>query len=173
MRNFFRLIWKAFVTIRFHSMVSVVFYAIIFLCILNSIKNNNTDFLWLLLLSGALGGTISTYLRIKSLPLMDKKEPVIRFLAVLQIYITPIISGIFGFLLYLLFASGIVSGALFPEFSGLEDSFKNAQSMMGAVKTNTNLDSIKALIWSFIAGFSERMVPNILDKIIKESEADK
>ena len=170
MQRILCLIWKTFKTIRFHSMASVVLYVTIFLCILYAVKNSDIDFLWLLLLSGALGGTISTYIRIKSLPLMDKEESIIRILAVLQIYITPVISGIFGFLLYLLFASGIVSGALFPEFSGLKDSFESAQSMIETIKIKTNLDGIKALVWSFIAGFSERMVPNILDKIIKESD---
>ena len=162
--------WKAVKTIRFHSMLAVVFYVGIFLYVLYAVKHNNIDFLLLLFFSGALGGVISTYIRVKSLPLMDKEEAVTRMLAVLQIYITPIIAGIFGFLLYLLFASGLLTGALFPEFSGLENPFETAQSMIEQTKVKTNLDGIKALVWSFIAGFSEKMVPNILDKIAKDSE---
>ncbi len=157
-------------TIRFHSMLAVLLCVFVFLIVLYVVKHYAVDFLLLLFLSGALGGTISTYIRVKSLPLMDENQPIIRALAIFQIYITPIVAGIFGFLLYLLFASGIVTGALFPEFSGLDAPFETAKSMIDVVSTKTNLDGIKALVWAFIAGFSERMVPNILDKIIKESE---
>jgi len=169
----FKTLWNAMKTIRFHSMLAVVFYVFVFLIVLYRVKHYAVDFLFLLLLSGALGGAISTYIRVKSLPLMDKEQSIIKVLAICQIYITPIVAGIFGFLLYLLFASGIVTGALFPEFSGLEAPFETAQSMIDVVRTKTNLDSIKALVWAFIAGFSERMVPNILDKIVKESEKTK
>ncbi|KAF3981590.1 MAG: hypothetical protein HFP81_02890 [Methylococcales symbiont of Hymedesmia sp. n. MRB-2018] len=162
--------WDTAKTIRFHSMLTVVFYVSVVLIIAYGVKYYAVDFLLLLFLSGALGGTISTYIRVKSLPLMDDNKAITKVLAIVQIHITPIVAGVLGFFLYLLFASGIVTGALFPEFSGLEEPFETAQSMIDFVKTKTNLDGIKALVWAFIAGFSERMVPNILDKIVQESE---
>lgn len=153
-------------TIRFHSMLAVILFVGAFLSFLYW----PIHFLLLLFFSGTLGGTISTYIRVKSLPLMDQEKPTIKKLAIIQIYITPIVAGIFGFILYLLFVSGILAGALFPEFVGLEANFETAQSMFDLVTTKTNLDAMKALVWAFIAGFSERMVPNILDKIVKEAE---
>ena len=165
-----------FKTIRLHSMLAAMLYVGIFLYVIHAVKHNTVDFLFLLLLSGALGGVVSTYLRVKNLPLMEGKDVVVRKLAVLQVYITPLISAIFGFLLYLLFASGILSGGLFPKFSGLDMTFESANLMTKNVKISTNLDAVKALIWAFIAGFSERMVPNILDTMtqgLEKKQTDK
>jgi len=32
-------------------------------------------------------------------------------------------------------------------------------------------DSAKAIVWAFIAGFSEQFVPNILDKLAQQGES--
>lgn len=39
------------------------------------------------------------------------------------------------------------------------------------VKPATNLDIGKMLIWAFVAGFSERLIPNVLDRLARQAEA--
>jgi hypothetical protein len=34
------------------------------------------------------------------------------------------------------------------------------------------LDAAKALLWAFIAGFSEKLIPNILDKLAQQAETE-
>ena len=91
-------------------------------------------------------------------------------LAIIQVYVSPMVAGVFGFMLYSLFVSGIIQGSLFPAFNGLEGTFTTVSSLFKNVHPAKQLDAAKSLIWAFIAGFSEMMVPNILDKIAAEAE---
>lgn len=110
---------------------------------------------WLAILScaaffGALGVMISLYLRQKNEEsLFGDNVP--KLLASICGF-----GAILGVLMLSLFIGGFVQGNLFPKFSDmqswLELNFRVA-------------DWGKLIIWSFIAGFSERLMPGLFDRL--------
>lgn len=71
----------------------------------------------------------------------------------------PTTGAVFAIILMCIFIGGFVKGTVFPEFNGpLVDILHNKENLS------------KLLVWSFIAGFAERFVPDILDKITKREE---
>jgi hypothetical protein len=115
-------------------------------------------------LTGAGGGVISTYFRLKNIAPTE-----IEVNAILQVYITPIIAGLLGWICYAFFLTEMLKGPLFPDFTGKSIPYTDLGSVF-AIKPLTSLDAAKALLWAFIAGFSEKMIPNILDKLAAQGE---
>jgi len=113
---------------------------------------------------GALGGTTSTYYRLKDLPKEEKHN----IDAIVQVYTTPIVAGIFSFVLFIALVSGIVDGSLFPDFRFTVKSNSFLQ-VLGGAAPKENEDAAKLLLWSFTSGFVERIVPNMIDRLGKES----
>jgi len=75
--------------------------------------------------------------------------------------------------LMLLFISGILQGKIFPAFSPLSaDSGQNPMSYWAFTQLlpKTSADYALLFLWSFIAGFAERFVPDALDRIISRAE---
>jgi hypothetical protein len=72
--------------------------------------------------------------------------------------------------LYVILLSGIVAGHIFPDFfiPQRPESGPNTAYMIDIfTKTypNSGADLAKFLFWSFVAGFSERFVPQIISKV--------
>ena len=64
-----------------------------------------------------------------------------------------LIGMISGLLLYYAFESGILTGIFFPDFSTVKtDSF------------NDERDAALLIVWCFVSGFSEKLVPDLLNK---------
>lgn len=88
--------------------------------------------------------------------------------------IPPLVGAISATVLYVIFASEIIKGPFFPSFTckavctiaGCDD-FHN---FMKSWSPTSAQDYAKAIVWGFIAGFSERFVPDILNKVAKKSE---
>jgi hypothetical protein len=90
-----------------------------------------------------------------------------------QIVLVPVFGGVFALVLYCIFLSKIIAGHVFPEFSmpSPPPGGPTNQFMIEIlVKTNpaTGQDLAKLLFWSFVAGFSERFVPQIIPNAAKE-----
>ena len=73
--------------------------------------------------------------------------------------------------LYLVFASGLVMGDLVPTFrlSDLgtrQDDFAN---FIANWQPAGPVDYSKALVWGFVAGFSERFVPDLLARFASQA----
>jgi hypothetical protein len=119
-------------------------------------------------LIGAGGGVISTYFRLK-----EVSPSMVATNAILQIYVTPLIAGMLGWICYAFFLTGMLQGPLFPQFTGQDTSYVDLDSVL-AIKPASVLDAAKALLWAFVAGFSEKLIPNILDKLARtlEDETD-
>jgi hypothetical protein len=101
----------------------------------------------------------------RSADLTARSEDVVdRRLVISQIYFSPVIGATFAFLLFGLFMSGVLQGGFFPSFACAEDRYTSFQAFTSCSPT-TNGDVAKVLVWAFVAGFSERFVPNILDGI--------
>lgn len=141
----------------------IFFFAAKLLWLGNS--GNSVSLLLVVFLTGAAGGVISNYFRIRELP-----EQTIGTNAIIQIYVTPLISGLLSWVSYAICLSGFLQGSLFPAFAGSDVRYENLEQMFSVVKPETTLDVAKVLLWSFVAGFFEKFIPNILDKIAGEIE---
>jgi hypothetical protein len=127
----------------------------------------------LVLCSGAVGAVVNNYYRLSKLSEADKLAVAGLQSSVLtmQIYVSLLIAAILGLVLYGLCMTGLLAGQLFPQFTGTEKPYGGMLGFLSDVVPATNLDTGKVLIWSFIAGFSERMIPNVLDRLASQAEA--
>ncbi len=119
---------------------------------------------------GTVGGLANNIQRLQRLRLQPQDElvEVDPDLAVAQIYLSPIIGGLFAALLYGVFMSSFLQGDFFPEFECGEATFSSYKEFSLCDPT-TNGDAAKAMVWGFVAGFGVRFVPNILDGFKKRS----
>ncbi len=121
----------------------------------------------LIILCGVLGGLISMLRRLQALP--PGSTPLFDTIALdagqLGIGLAPIYGGIFAMVLYLVFLSGILDTVIastagdtvFPRFSD--------------ATPKTTPDYAKLLVWAFIAGFAEQLVPDVLNRLTTRNAA--
>ena len=157
-----------FHTIRFHISITVAIVIITMLAAL-VLGRESTSLIFLIFLAGYTGGIINSYLRVKVLSVEEiQLKSIGNRLAIIQVYVSPLVSGIFGLVFYGFCLTNLVAGGLFPSFSGLEKNYESIYQIFIDVKPAAQIDAIKAILWGFIAGFSERLVPNVLDNIGKD-----
>ena len=154
-----------------HAAVPPVLICLIAIYLLTGVDSDTEGSLLLIVfLVGASGGVTSTYLRLKDIPSdfphNKLSGQVVR--AIVQVYVSPIVAGILAWVLYGLFVTEIIKGPLFPEFRGTTSEYHSVRQVFTEVGPIQTLDAAKALLWAFVAGFSEKMVPNILDKLAKK-----
>lgn len=128
----------------------------------------------LIFIAGTVGGVVNSFRRIQKLSLAQKRKssPMTGWLITIQIYVSPFVGGVFAIILYLMFMSGFVTGSLFPAFQSDEQSFTTFADFAAHTMPDTNADMAKAIVWAFIAGFSEGLLPNFISKITKEANQD-
>lgn len=112
---------------------------------------------------GVLGGFIGLQRRLKMLSVADLK-----LLSESWYYalLSPLVGGFLAVVLYAVFISELLTGGLFPSFTfDPTDAAKPGTVVFRdimLVHATTVQDYAKLLVWSFIAGFSERFVINII-----------
>jgi hypothetical protein len=117
-------------------------------------------------IAGATGSLVSALLRIDAIP---ENLATARSLTVLRysesIWVVPLTGFIFAILLVLILAGQVVTGPLFPTFpippTDFDSYFREAF---------TPLNVARFLGWSFIAGFAERLMPDVIDRLARKSE---
>jgi hypothetical protein len=81
---------------------------------------------------------------------------------------------VFAFVLYMMFIAGLISGDMFPRFINTTAEGGGKYVSMKAFATTIDPESYKdvakILVWSFVAGYSEKFVPNLVGKILSLSE---
>lgn len=127
----------------------------------------------LIIVAGAFGGLVNNYKRSSLIPVEGQEDGAVEITG-FQIYMSPVIGASLAVALYMLFLSGLVSGELFPSFAKGEDALDNPMIFMNSMLPETNGDLAKAVFWSFLAGFSERFVPDLLSNAARRvGEGDK
>jgi len=126
---------------------------------------------WLGFLCGIIGGFVSIQQRIKG---VSDEELSLLTKSLFQILLVPIFGGVFSLVLYCIFLAGFISGNMFPEFyipeptnSVPDDNFMI--EFFTKTYPLTGQDFAKFLFWSFVAGFSERFVPQIVSNVANKS----
>lgn len=127
---------------------------------------------WLVFLAGLIGGFVSVQQRLPTIGIKELRELSSSWLSILLI---PINGGIFAIVLMLMFLSNIIQGSMFPQYdhaaidhSNLVPSFTN---WMNSTFPKEGTDIAKLLFWSFVAGFSERFVPQIIRKTADKADS--
>ena len=90
-------------------------------------------------------------------------------------FVPPMIGAIAAAVLYLLFISKLVEGSLFPTLACKSgEDCSTMQGLMHFYFPAEPADYGKTMVWAFIAGYSERLVPNLLEAMAaKQRKAPK
>ncbi len=85
--------------------------------------------------------------------------------------LTPALVGtISSAILYFAFAGGLLSGSVFPTFSC--PTGKTCTSFTSLIESHSPKDAsdyAKMIFWSIVAGFSERLVPDLVDRLSRSA----
>jgi hypothetical protein len=117
---------------------------------------------------GTIGGFVSSQRRMQSIP--TEGDPLISVFGLdnagYYLWLSPLLGAIFAVLLALMFIGGILKGTIFPEFVS---STGKAGLPFFDFTWNTlpkiSDDYGKLFVWTFIAGFAERLVPDSIDRL--------
>ncbi|HEX6242604.1 MAG TPA: hypothetical protein VFZ61_16940, partial [Polyangiales bacterium] len=123
-------------------------------------------------MAGVLGGYFSVLLRLGAMHFRDEYN--INYHQVDQVFYNVLVTfalalfegGVAAHLLYTLFVSGVVEGNMFPHFK-LPNPYE-VTDLLDALPTSPG-DAAKLLMWSVAAGFSERLVPDVLNGLAKDN----
>lgn len=125
--------------------------------------------------AGALGGFVSSLRRLYSFQRIfpvDFFEGEHKFDVYLIIYslIPSLVGAIGAVVLYLIFAADLIRTPMFPLFHlSTHHSLNNAfYNFVQNWQPKQPADYAKALVWGFVAGFSERFVPNLLERLASQ-----
>jgi phosphate/sulfate permease len=122
--------------------------------------------------AGIVGGFVGLQRRLKG---MTDDDLTLLGNSWVYVCLSPLVGGILAVVLYVLFLSTLVSGDLFPRF--VPDApdpsapSQNGYSKIFAVQGEA-VDYAKLMFWSFVAGFSERFVTDIVSKFEHDSAPD-
>jgi hypothetical protein len=120
---------------------------------------------------GALGGFVSMLQRLQSLPSGGQRnENLIEMVyGRNSILSQSLLSGAcFSLVLLFIFLGGLLRGGLFPDYP--DQGSPTFTHLLRTVSLN-GTQFPKLLVWSFIAGFAERFVPDFLDRFTATEKA--
>jgi hypothetical protein len=124
--------------------------------------------------AGLVGGFVSLQQRLPKASVGDLRRLSESWAAVLLV---PINGGIFAIVLHVAFLGKIVDGALFPHYLDVaapasRSGVKAVLYWLRNVAPAGSADLGKLIFWAFVAGFSERLVPQILQEKAGGAQAD-
>jgi len=130
---------------------------------------------WFCFQCGIVGGFVSIQQRLKT---VSDEELVYLSQSWAAILVVPVFGGVFALVLYVLFLAGIIEGSLFPKMAipefGADGLRTSAELRRFFLETypNSGSDFAKLTFWCFVAGFSERFVPQIIQRVGERAEQD-
>ena len=155
--------------------ISCIFLVVLYTLLLGAILRwcfaYHADFVAMMIsvvYCGTIGGFVSSQRRMQNIS--TDGDPLISVFGLdnagYYLWLSPLLGAIFAVLLTLMFIGGILKGSMFPEFfsspghHGLPffdftwNTLPKASEEYG-----------KLFVWSFIAGFAERLVPDSIDRL--------
>ena len=115
----------------------------------------------LVFLIGNIGGYVSVH---RGLAELNDAEVVELSASWWAIVAPPFIGGVLALAMFLLFLSNILAGDLFPQFTPYADASKTVASL-AEQHANGMRDYAKLLFWSFVAGFNQKYVVDIINSV--------
>lgn len=118
---------------------------------------------------GVIGGFVSIQQRLQGI---SDEELCLLSESWTSVFIIPLFGGIFALVLYVLFMTEILSIAIFPKFClppfiGLRDY--DLVSYVRESYPESAPDMAKLMFWTFVAGFSERFVPQVIQSVSSQA----
>ncbi len=125
---------------------------------------------------GMLGGLFSTLLRVQKFKLGGIREATALSEpgSQLTVILAPAIGGAGAVVLFVMLAAGFLKGAFFPDLpeihfgkgaDGLEDLFQ--------LQLVSSTEAAKLYLLCFLAGFSERLVPDVMSRLSAMAEKER
>lgn len=118
----------------------------------------------IVMLCGVVGGFVGIQRHLNDLKIEDLKLLTDSFS---YLILSPMVGGVLAIVLYVLFLSGLLKGDLFPTFEKATTaeggSVRGFLSVFNQYATDYE-DYAKLMFWSFVAGFSERFVTDVIGK---------
>lgn len=145
----------------------LVFLPFILVMVLHEMTTFRITAMFVVVWAGAIGAFISRLARFETLaPKHIELWQRTSFYVIAASWIPGLVGVIGAAILYVVFASGLIEGTLFPEFACLP--MQECDSFSGFVRywsPNGEVAYGKAIVWGFLAGFSERLVPDFLNRL--------
>lgn len=123
------------------------------------------------IVSGALGGFVSSLRRLYSFQDIFPRKQYVELFRRTNFYViaysfVPALVGMIGAaVIYVVFAAGLLKGGVFPEFHCAVEKCGDFATFVSSWSPSGPSEYGKAIVWGFIAGFSERFVPDILNRL--------
>lgn len=121
-------------------------------------------------LVGAIGGLFSVQQRIQTTPSEGDAIGNVMSLhnGMFSVYLAPVIGSLSACLFFLMILAGYIQGNLLPDYQawsspGRTTDLKNFFLLSGPTD---GVGYAKMILWSFLAGFAERLVPDVLSRIV-------
>jgi hypothetical protein len=156
-----------------YCVAMVVFYSGLLIAALGWCHLHQTDYVAMIasvLYCGIIGGFVSSQRRMQKLSLDG--DPLVSVFGLdsssYYLWLSPLLGGIFAMILFLMFVAGVFKGIIFPEFFVSRHPPGSGLTYF-AFTWNTlptsSEEYAKLFVWSFLAGFAERLVPDSLDRL--------
>ncbi|MGB3472774.1 MAG: hypothetical protein WBA51_18305 [Erythrobacter sp.] len=122
---------------------------------------------WVVFSTGIIGGFVSIQQRVKNI---SDEELVLISGSWFQILLIPIFGAIFALVLYCIFLTQIATLDMFPKmvFPEIPETGPDEAYIVKILQETypaSGQDLAKIVFWSFVAGFAERFVPQIITKM--------
>jgi hypothetical protein len=125
---------------------------------------------------GAMGGLVSMQQRYQGVS--REGDPLDNISQLTQnwsrLFLPAVNGAIFAVLFYMIILGGLVQGDLFPQVQNIQDA--DGIKLSTLIEHGNPLsfaDYAKLIVWSFLAGFAERLVPDTLSRLVSKKEGDK
>jgi hypothetical protein len=133
--------------------------------------------LYVAIFAGLIGGMVSVQQRIQSAPPGADAIRSVMSLSngLLSVYLSPVIGAISAGLFFMLLLGGYLKGDLFPELTSASAKAGprplSLYEFLDQSGPSSGVWYAKLIIWSFLAGFAERLVPDTLTRFVNAMQS--
>jgi hypothetical protein len=125
---------------------------------------------------GMLGGVFSTLRRIQNFKLGGSYETaaLTQIGNQLCVVLAPLIGGFGALVLFIMLAAGVLKGTFFPDLPAVQfNYFADALEDLFKLHIASSTEAAKLYLLCFLAGFSERLVPDVMSRLAARAEDGK